>query len=184
MARFPGKVMLDVNDIATLTDYSKGHIYNLASANRLPFKVGNELGDRILVSIIELSDYLDLTLLSKPSTQAQEPLPPKRRVGRPRGTTKARMQVQLFQSELRVAILTGEGQDILGQASQYVEEMCVSSDVTSACREEFELAKLVFKTQLKTLRTRFQGLSLSIRESEHEGATAVQGRLDKEPPTV
>ena len=68
---FPGKVVLNVDDIASLTDYSKGHIYNLASANRLPFKVGNELGDRILVSIIELSDYLDLTLLSKPSTQAQ-----------------------------------------------------------------------------------------------------------------
>ena len=39
MAKFPGKVMLNVDDIATLTDYFKGHIYNLVSAKRLLFKL-------------------------------------------------------------------------------------------------------------------------------------------------
>jgi len=64
MAMFPGVVMLDVDQIASLTKYAKGTIDNLASFNRLPFKPARDLGERILVSIIELADYMDKTMLS------------------------------------------------------------------------------------------------------------------------
>ena len=50
MAKFPGKVLLGVDEVASLLEYSKGHVYNLASAKRLPFKVATDLGDRLLVS--------------------------------------------------------------------------------------------------------------------------------------
>ena len=59
MAKFPGKLMLDVDDIAAATEYSKGYIYNLVSAKKLPFKLAKDLGGKILVSIVEMSDYMD-----------------------------------------------------------------------------------------------------------------------------
>jgi hypothetical protein len=75
MAKFPDVVMLDIDQIASLTRYSKGHIYNLASADKLPFKPARELGDRILVSIVEMADYLDSKMLSKVDDQTSpEPI--------------------------------------------------------------------------------------------------------------
>jgi hypothetical protein len=65
MAKFPGRQMLDVDDIAAVTVYSKGHIYNLASSDKPPFKLAKELGNKILVSIVEMADDLDTKLLSK-----------------------------------------------------------------------------------------------------------------------
>jgi len=41
---FPGKMMLGVDELASLLEYSKGHIYNLASAKKLPFKVATDIG--------------------------------------------------------------------------------------------------------------------------------------------
>ena len=165
MARFPGKVMLNINDIASLTDYSKGHIYNLASAKKLPFKVGLELGDRILVSIIEMSDYLDSALLSQSPIQAQLPSAQKRKVGRPRGTTKARLQAQLFQSRLKIAILCDEGRDIFIEAVGYVDNVGAPSEVLSTSRKEVELDMSILKAQLKALHSRFHDLSSHLRYS-------------------
>lgn len=105
---FPGKLMLNVDDVASLMSYSKGHIYNLASAKKLPFKIADGLGDRLLVSIIEMADYLDSKLLTqapeKVAPEQEAATPTKRKVGRPRGTTKAALQVRCFQAELRTAI--------------------------------------------------------------------------------
>ena len=184
MARFPNKVMLNVNDIASLTDYSKGHIYNLASAKKLPFKVGLELGDRILVSIIEMSDYLDSALLSQSPIEAQVPTAMKRKVGRPRGTTKARLQAQLFQSQLKIAILCDEGRDILIEALGYVDEVCASSEVSSAYREEVELDLSVLKVQLKALHSRFHDLSSRLRWSGLASEAGAQEQPETEPGMV
>jgi hypothetical protein len=105
MAMFPGVAMLDVDQIASLTKYAKGHIYNLSSTDRLPFKPSKELGDKILVSIVEMAAYMDKTMLSdSPKGAAVESEVVKRKPGRPRGTTKAQMAVHGFQSDLRLAI--------------------------------------------------------------------------------
>ena len=105
MAMFPGVAMLDIDQIASLTKYAKGHIYNLSSTDRLPFKPAKVLGDKILVSIVEMAAYMDKTMLSdSPSGAVEVPEVAKRKAGRPRGTTKAKLAVQGFQSELRMAI--------------------------------------------------------------------------------
>ena len=36
---FPGVAMLNLDQIASLTKYGKGHLYNLNSCDKLPFKV-------------------------------------------------------------------------------------------------------------------------------------------------
>ena len=105
MAMFPGVAMLDVDQIASLTKYAKGHIYNLSSTDKLPFKPAKVLGDKILVSIVEMAAYMDKTMLSdSPSSAVAVPQVEKRKPGRPRGTTKAQLVAHGFQSELRLAI--------------------------------------------------------------------------------
>ncbi len=105
MAMFPGVAMLDVDQIASLTKYAKGHIYNLSSTDKLPFKPAKVLGDKILVSIVEMAAYMDKTMLSdSPSGAVEAPKVVKRKPGRPRGTTKAQLAVHGFQSELHFAI--------------------------------------------------------------------------------
>ena len=144
MAKFPGKVVLNVDDIASLTDYSKGHIYNLASAKKLPFRVGDQLGDRLLVSVIEMSDYLDSTLLSKLDDGLQPisvALPVKPKVGRPRGTTKAQLAIHCFQSALRTAIYKFEVTGILAELRQTSEKMALVGNDTLTCAEKFQSAK-------------------------------------------
>lgn len=116
MAAFPGQMLLDIDQIATLTRYSKGHIYNLASAKKLPFKLATALGDKILVSVIEVADYLDSKLLSA-NAAAEQPVgnevPQKRKPGRPRGTTVASLQLHCFQAQLKVSIYRLEFINIL-----------------------------------------------------------------------
>jgi hypothetical protein len=144
MAKFPGKLMLDVDDIAAVTVYSKGHIYNLASADKLPFKMAKELGDKILVSIVEMADYLDSKLLSKGErVEASDAssTPPKRKVGRPRGTTKAALQVRCFQAELRTALYQYEVQGILGELRSESEKITLVPDDRFSCAERFEKAR-------------------------------------------
>ena len=144
MAKFPGKLMLDVDDIAAATEYSKGHIYNLVSAKKLPFKLATELGDKILVSIVEMSDYLDSKLLSKgESSQITEVSsePPKRKVGRPRGSTKAALQVRCFQAELRTAIYQYEARGIFAELRAESEKITLIEDDKFSCAELFENAK-------------------------------------------
>ena len=130
MAKFPGKVLLGVDEVASLLEYSKGHIYNLASAKKLPFKVATGLGDRLLVSIVELANYFDSKLLthSPGSQSAPEVVPasPVRKVGRPRGSTKAALQAQCFQVGLRAAIVEIEYAAVVSQIQQFAENISIS----------------------------------------------------------
>ena len=131
VSMFPGKMMLGVDELASLLEYSKGHIYNLASAKKLPFKVATDIGDRLLVSIVELADYLDSKLLTNspgPQTPPEAaPASPVRKVGRPRGTTKAALQAQCFQAGLRAAIIEIEYAAVVSQIQQFAENIKFST---------------------------------------------------------
>jgi uncharacterized protein YlxP (DUF503 family) len=62
---FPGKIFLDVEDLAQCLDVSTGHLHNLKSKRALPFAcVDDGLSNRFRVSIVELANYLD-ALISK-----------------------------------------------------------------------------------------------------------------------
>ena len=108
MAMFPGVVMLDVEQVATILHCAKGHLYNLCSANRLPFKLSRDVGNRFLISIVEMATYMDKTMLSDgiPGAESEPVVVAKRKPGRPRGSTsKAKSQALMaFQSELMGAL--------------------------------------------------------------------------------
>ena len=108
MAMFPGVVMLNVEQVATILHCAKGHLYNLCSSNRLPFKLSRDVGNRFLISIVEMAAYMDKTMLSDgmPVAQSEPVVVAKRKPGRPRGSTrKAKSQaVMAFQAELMSAL--------------------------------------------------------------------------------
>ena len=105
MGMFPGVAMLNIDKIATLTKYRKGTLYNLNSSDKLPFKVNREMGDKILVSIVEMAAYMDKAMLSETQADsADTPEEVKRKPGRPRGSTKAKSELHAFQAELSAAI--------------------------------------------------------------------------------
>ena len=116
MAMFPGVVMLNVEQVATILHCAKGHLYNLCSANRLPFKLSRDVGNRFLISIVEMAAYMDKTMLSDgmPVAESEPVVVAKRKPGRPRGSTsKAKSQaVTAFQAELMGALGIKESTEI------------------------------------------------------------------------
>ncbi len=180
MAKFPDTVMLNVDDIASLTTYSKGHIYNLASAKKLPFRVGDQLGDRILVSIVEMSDYLDSTLLSK-SAEGSQPVedvaPTKPMVGRPRGTTKAQLAIHGFQSALRTAIYKFEVTGILAELRQTAEKMSLVGGDTLTCAEKFQSAKTGLLHGVGAAEAQFADIDINLSTPPALKTNADLGRL-------
>lgn len=114
---FPGEIMLGVEQIAKCLKFSKGHIYNLSSAKKLPFKVQDSSG-LVRVSIVELANYMDQSLLSVPPANDAKatPIPAKRGRGRPRGSTTKRLgdlSKAAFQASLRAEILAIEAQELM-----------------------------------------------------------------------
>lgn len=121
MGMFPGVVMLNLDQIASLTKYGKGHIYNLNSADKLPFKVSRDLGGKILVSIVEMAAFMDKTMLSEHQADGNVvPEAVKRKPGRPRGSTKASSELHSFQMELNAAIDRVEAKDGFAETSDLV----------------------------------------------------------------
>jgi len=163
MAMFPGDAMLDVDQIASLTKYAKGTIYNLASVNKLPFKPARDLGDRILVSIVEMAEYMDKTMLSSTGVEIDaEPVPVKKKVGRPRGTTKAQLEIRCFQSDLRTAIYKFEVKGILSGVRESAERMTMLADDSLSCAEKFSLAKTAQLHSVGAAEAQFEDLEFRL----------------------
>lgn len=163
MAMFPDDAMLDVDQIASLTKYAKGTIYNLASLNKLPFKPARDLGDRILVSIVEMAEYMDKTMLSSAAVKNDdEPLPVKKKVGRPRGTTKAQLEIRCFQSDLRTAIYKFEVKGILSGVRESAERMTMLADDSLSCAEKFSLAKTAQLHSVGAAEAQFEAIDLHL----------------------
>lgn len=136
-AMFPGVLMLDIDQIASLMKYGRGHLYNLSSEGKLPFKVSRGVGNKILVSIVELAAYLDKTTLSEYDVPAapQPELVVKKR-GRPRGsTTKAQTSVHGFQSALVAAIYRVEAQTALAGLHESLREAVREESDLKGCDE-------------------------------------------------
>jgi hypothetical protein len=142
MSIFPGKIFLDVDDIAKCLGQSKGHIYNLSSAKKLPFQLEWGLGDKVQVSIVEMAKYLDEKIqvqpakIEKPALVNPEIVSPKK-VGRPRGTTKTRIQLA-FQAQLSLAIVKEEVRTIFESFQENLEDIEFSGDETVPCVDKFE----------------------------------------------
>jgi hypothetical protein len=170
---FPGQLVLDVDQIAQCMKVGKGHIYNLASAKKLPFRLDQGLA-KSSVSIVRFAQYLDSQLTPDKADVAML-VAVRKGPGRPRGSTKANARTQLFQSELRTAICKAEGLAVLNGAVQCAVEMTISHDVGENCASEFEFSRMALLAQIQNLRTRFADMMTNI------GARAMDPLASAEP---
>ena len=116
---FPGKIFLTADDIARVMNYSKGHVYNLSSAKKLPFKLDDH-GDKIQVSIVAMGKYLD-SKLEAPVSSAEiaKPVPTLiRKRGRPRNNV-SKLQLA-FQAQLSLAIIREEVESVFRDVSESI----------------------------------------------------------------
>jgi hypothetical protein len=91
---FPNQLVLDIDQIAKCMRVGKGHIYNLVSAKKLPFRLDKGLA-RSSVSIVRFAQYLDSQLVPEPA-QSPTAVAVRRTAGRPRKPTKASFQPGFF----------------------------------------------------------------------------------------
>ena len=154
---FPGKLMLDADDIASCMQVSTGHIYNLVSKKTLPIKINHGLGNRVMVSIVQMAQYLDSRLLDSAEKviSVQEP-EGKKKVGRPRRSTKARLEVQLFQSSIRAAIYKADALKGMATVIQFVDQF--QSAVRSLPAHDSHL-----NAEVLTLRAQLDAVAVELR---------------------
>lgn len=137
-AMFPGVMMLDIDQIASLTRYGRGHLYNLNYKGKLPFKVSRGSRNKILVSIIEFAAYLDKTSLSEYAPPVDQP--PElivKKPGRPRGSTaRASATVSSFQSELHAAIYRVQARELLSGIGHRIAGERLDGDESMGCEEQ------------------------------------------------
>lgn len=142
---FPEKLFLNVEDIAKLLQVSKGHIYNLSSAKKLPFDIAPH-SDKVLVSIVAMAKYLDSTLSVKEEPKEEvvhQPSVPeliKRKPGRPKKATISKRQMA-FQSSLQMAIMKEEVSIVFNEMQQKIDELTYPDDEQVACSTKFKEAK-------------------------------------------
>jgi len=141
---FPQKLFLDVSDIAKCLNISKGHVYNLSSAKKLPFVLDDHT-DKVQVSIVAMARYLDSKLSASvvPEVVKEESIPvpdliqPKKR-GRPRNSQKLQLA---FQSSLQLAIVQEEVSWIFSDMQEKIEALEFNQSEEVACSEKFKEAK-------------------------------------------
>lgn len=143
MALFPGKLFLDVEDIAKCLGQSRGHIYNLSSAKKLPFQLDWGLGDKIQVSIVEMANYLDRKIEVQPEKPApilENPMVVPKKLGKPRGTSRTKIHLA-FQSQLQVAIIKYEFREIISLSEESLGEIEFDNSEDVPCAKKFDNLK-------------------------------------------
>lgn len=164
---FPQKLFLDVSDIAKCLNLSKGHVYNLSSAKKLPF-ILDDHSDKVQVSIVAMARYLDskLEAVVKEAQEPQEvtPVPdlikPKKR-GRPRNSQRLQLA---FQADLKIAIVQEEVSWVFQDMQEKIDALVFDTSESVACSDKFNDAKkqaLSFASYgEKYMRHAFLGLKL------------------------
>lgn len=155
---YPGTLLLDVDQIAGCISFSPGSIYNLLTDSKFPFKI-KKLGGKRCASVIEVADYLDSFLTSTDvylASKADSVVAAKKNgPGRPRGSTKARAEVQIFQAQLRASLCVAESTKALHAVVALVSVSNIETS-SSSCETEFALAKGLLTAKLGTVFVRLQ----------------------------
>ena len=144
---FPGKIFLDVSDIAKILNVSKWHIYRLSSTKKLPFILDDHT-DKVQVSIVAMAKYLDKKINEVVSEELeQEPkveapsvpdLIKKPKRGRPRNSSKSQLA---FQSSLQLAIMQEEIFNVFQDIQEKIKGMEYPTSEEVACSTKFNEAK-------------------------------------------
>ncbi|WP_157443423.1 hypothetical protein [Curvibacter lanceolatus] len=155
--------MLDIDQIASLTRYGRGHLYNLNYEGKLPFKVSRGPRNKILVSIIEFAAYLDKTSLSEYAPPVDQP--PElivKKPGRPRGaTTRASATVSSFQSELHAAIYRVQARELLSGIGHRIAGERLDGDESMGCEEQMRKTLSRLSAAVEAASYEFEQSSLS-----------------------
>ena len=176
---FPNKLFLDAADIAKCLNVSKGHVYNLASVKvsaktgkSLPFKLDVHT-DKIQVSIIAMSRYLDSTIDDGIQTEVEEKedvvsvpdLIQSKKRGRPKNS---KTNILAFQSELKLEILKEEVSWMFNDMQEKIDELEYPSSEEIACSVKFKDAKDDFSQMAKFgksyISQSFMGLTLGMKK--------------------
>jgi hypothetical protein len=160
---FPKKMMLDADDIAACIGISKGHVYNMVSKKKFPIRLNPDFGDRIMVSVVQMAKYLDTQLMPVDDQLiSKSSVDQKRKVGRPRGSTKAQLQVMCFQSDIKAAILKFEISKAVNGLSSSVHEFLAVIDRSELAGSESVIDALVHLAKIKLIDSNLMRLKQEI----------------------
>jgi len=160
---FPGVLMLDIDQIASIMRYGRGHLYNLSCEGKLPFKVSRGVGNKILVSIVEMADYLDKTMLSE-----YDPAPPQtelvvKKRGRPRGSSNKTSSFTMgFQDELHQAVFRVRTKELFADLRIAFDAMELSGVDSLSCSRILSQHRMRLTNVAAEAERRFDVLNLTL----------------------
>lgn len=168
---YPGKLVLNINEIATVINTTPSNIYTLIRDKNLPFAL---LGTtkKIEVLVVELAQYLD-NLYSKSKAQNEEEVVGvvvHKRRGRPR---KQPLQdpsmVSAFQTQLAFAVSQQKAQSLIGELEDRLSGFHYSDD-KRACVEKYNELKDNLSFAIASARTKMEAFSLNVWLEQKEVA--------------
>lgn len=140
-AKFGDTPVLNVDQIAECLNVSRGHIYNLVSKERLPFKLLG-FSDKIQVSMAALAKYLDGDAEPTPKPEVGRPdMVIKRKPGRPRASSNVSKLQIAFQGQLKLSIFHVETKLAFAELEETVRGLTYRDDEVS-CAAKFEALKI------------------------------------------
>lgn len=174
---FPKKLVLNINEIATLIDTTPDSIYSMIRDAKLPFKL---LGTtrKIQVLVVEIANYLDgkyEMLRNQDQVETTGVVVPKK-VGRPRGSGKRISPlVPAFQAQLAFAVSQYKATSVIKALEEELQQVRFPDD-DRQCSEKYEDLKSNMSLALVEARRELDAFGLEVLlSSRHESpASKVQ----------
>lgn len=158
---FPKKLVLNINEIATLIDTTPDSIYSMIRDSRLPFKL---LGStrKIQVLVVEIANYLDdkyQNLKNHDQADSAGVIVP-RKVGRPRGSgSKVSPLLASFQTQLAFAVAQHKANSIIKELEEELQQLAYPDD-KRPCSEKYEEIKSDLLSALVTARSELDAFGM------------------------
>ncbi len=152
--------MLDIDQVASLMRYGRGHLYNLSCEGKLPFKVSRGIGNKILVSIVEMANYLDKTMLSEYDPASPQPELVVKKRGRPRGTSSGNSSFTMeFQDELLQAVFRVRTKELFADLRVAFDAIELPGDESLSCNRRLSQHRMRLTNVAAEAERRFYVLS-------------------------
>lgn len=156
--------MLDIDQVASLMRYGRGHLYNLSCEGKLPFKVSRGVGNKILVSIVEMANYLDKTMLSEYDPAPPQPELVVKKRGRPRGSSSKLSSFAMeFQDELQQAVFRVRTKELFVDLRATFDAMELTGDDSLSCKHRLSKHRMQLTNVAAEAERRFDVLNLILK---------------------